>query len=178
MHRGDLLDDRVSALVAAGGVTRASLTRAMEEAALTDLRGEQLLPELLKVLRSQPVTDPALDAVVQKLDSWRAAGAQRKETSPGSHTYTHADAVRIMDAWWPKLVEAEFRPGLGDGLYTALTASLATDESPAASHGPSGRTADPRSSTAGGASPTRTCVRCSVSPSRARWRRRTAAGAT
>ncbi|MFJ8922613.1 penicillin acylase family protein [Streptomyces sp. NPDC102415] len=138
VHRGDLLDNRVSALVEEGGVTRASLTRAMEEAALTDLRGEQLLPELLKVLRSQPVTDPALNAVVQQLDSWRAAGAQRKETSPGSHTYTHADAVRIMDAWWPKLVEAEFRPGLGDGLYAALTASLATDESPAASHGPSG----------------------------------------
>ncbi|MFF4245054.1 penicillin acylase family protein [Streptomyces sp. NPDC001822] len=138
VHRGDLLDDRVSALVEAGGVTRASLTRAMAEAALTDLRGEQLLPELLKVLRSQPVTDPALNTAVQQLDSWRAAGAQRKETSPGSHTYTHADAVRIMDAWWPKLVEAEFRPGLGDGLWTALTANLATDESPAASHGPSG----------------------------------------
>ncbi|MCX5413614.1 penicillin acylase family protein [Streptomyces sp. NBC_00059] len=138
VHRGDLLDDRVSALVAAGGVTRASLTRAMAEAAVTDLRGEQLLPELLKVLRSQPVTDPALDAVVQKLDSWRAAGSQRKETSPGSHTYTHADAVRIMDAWWPRLIEAEFRPGLGDGLWSALTANLATDESPAASHGPSG----------------------------------------
>ncbi|WP_405660866.1 penicillin acylase family protein [Streptomyces sp. NBC_01166] len=138
VHRGDLLDDRVSELVEEGGVTRASLTRAMEEAALTDLRGEQLLPELLKVLRSQPVTDPELNAVVQQLDSWRAAGSQRKETSPGSHTYTHADAVRIMDAWWPKLVEAEFRPGLGDGLYTALTANLATDESPAASHGPSG----------------------------------------
>ncbi|MDT0432441.1 penicillin acylase family protein [Streptomyces salyersiae] len=138
VHRGDLLDDRVAALVADGQVTRASLTRAMEEAALTDLRGEQLLPELLKVIRSQPVTDPALNAVVQQLDSWRAAGAQRKETAEGSHTYTHADAVRIMDAWWPKLVEAEFRPGLGDDLYGAFTASLATDESPAASHGPSG----------------------------------------
>ncbi|GHB07074.1 MULTISPECIES: penicillin acylase family protein [Streptomyces] len=138
VHRGDLLDDRVAALVANGGVTRASLTRAMAEAALTDLRGEQLLPELLKVLRSQPVTDPALNTVVQQLDSWRASGAQRKETSSGSHTYTHADAVRIMDAWWPKLIEAEFRPGLGDGLFTALTGNLATDESPAASHGPSG----------------------------------------
>ncbi|MEU9359930.1 penicillin acylase family protein [Streptomyces sp. NPDC048301] len=138
VHRGDLLDDRVSELVAEGGVTRASLTRAMEEAALTDLRGEQLLPELLKVIRSQPVTDPELNAVVQQLDAWRSAGAQRKETAPGSRAYTHADAVRIMDAWWPKLIEAEFRPGLGDGLYDALTASLATDESPAASHGPSG----------------------------------------
>ncbi|AWL37572.1 MULTISPECIES: penicillin acylase family protein [Streptomyces] len=138
VHRGDLLDQRVSALVEAGGVTRASLTRAMAEAAVTDLRGEQLLPELLKVIRSQPVTDPALNTVVQQLDSWRAAGSQRKETSEGSHTYTHADAVRIMDAWWPALIEAEFRPGLGDDLYTAFTASLATDESPAASHGPSG----------------------------------------
>ncbi|MDQ0797266.1 penicillin acylase family protein [Streptomyces sp. B1I3] len=138
VHRGDLLDDRVAALVEDGGVTRASLTRAMAEAAVTDLRGEQLLPELLKVIRSRPVTDPELNAVVQQLDSWRAAGAQRKETREGSHTYTHADAVRIMDAWWPKLVEAEFRPGLGDDLYAAFTASLATDESPAASHGPSG----------------------------------------
>ncbi|MGQ7748487.1 penicillin acylase family protein [Streptomyces sp. WC2508] len=138
VHRGDLLDDRVAELVEEGGVTRASLTRAMAEAAVTDLRGEQLLPELLKVIRSRPVTDPGLNGAVQQLESWRAAGSERRENSPGSHTYTHADAVRIMDAWWPKLVEAEFRPGLGEGLYGALTDSLATDESPAASHGPSG----------------------------------------
>lgn len=138
VHRADLLDDRVAKLVEEGGVTRASLTRAMAQAAVTDLRGEQLLPELLKVIRSRPVTDPELNGVVQQLEAWRAAGSQRRESSPGSHTYSYADAVRIMDAWWPQLVEAEFRPGLGDGLYGALTANLATDESPAASHGPSG----------------------------------------
>ncbi|MEU2429759.1 penicillin acylase family protein [Streptomyces sp. NPDC007861] len=138
VHRGDLLDGRVAELVADGGVTRASLTRVMAEAGVTDLRGEQLLPELLAVVRSTPVADPQLNAAVQKLDAWRAAGAQRKETSPGSHAYAHAEAVRIMDAWWPLLVEAEFRPGLGDGLYAALTASLAVDESPAANHGPTG----------------------------------------
>ncbi|MET9660116.1 penicillin acylase family protein [Streptomyces sp. NPDC006510] len=138
VHRGDLLDDRVAKLVEEGGVTRASLTRAMAQAAVTDLRGEQLLPELLKVIRSRPVTDPELNGAVQQLESWRAAGSQRRESSPGSHAYSHADAVRIMDAWWPKLVEAEFKPGLGEGLFGALTANLATDESPAASHGPSG----------------------------------------
>ncbi|MGW8951289.1 penicillin acylase family protein [Streptomyces sp. NPDC055709] len=138
VHRGDLLDERVAKLVADGGVTRASLTRAMAEAGLTDLRGEQLLPELLRILRSAPVTDPRLNTAIQQLDSWRAAGSQRKETSPGSHTYGHADAVRIMDAWWPLLVEAEFRPGLGDDLYRSLTASIAVDESPAAHHGPAG----------------------------------------
>ncbi|MFE4173106.1 penicillin acylase family protein [Streptomyces sp. NPDC056909] len=138
VHRGDLLDDRVRRLVADGGVTRASLTRAMAEAAVTDLRGEQVLPELLRVVRSAPVTDPALSTAVQQLEAWRTAGAQRKETSPGSHTYGHSAAVRIMDAWWPRLVEAQFRPALGDELYQALTASLSIDESPASSHGPTG----------------------------------------
>ncbi|MFF3752769.1 penicillin acylase family protein [Streptomyces sp. NPDC002018] len=138
VHRGDLLDDRVRELVADGGVTRASLTRAMAEAAVTDLRGEQVLPELLRVLRSAPVTDPALNTAVQRLEAWRTAGAQRKETAPGSHTYGHSAAVRIMDAWWPLLVEAQFRPALGDPLYQALTASLSIDESPASSHGPTG----------------------------------------
>ncbi|MFD5032587.1 penicillin acylase family protein [Streptomyces sp. NPDC058220] len=138
VHRADLLDDRVQALVKQGGVTRASLTRAMAEAAVTDLRGEQVLPELLKVVRSAPVTDPQLNTAVQQLESWRAGGSPRKETAQGSHTYGHSAAVRIMDAWWPRLVEAEFEPGLGDGLYQALTASLAIDESPAASHGATG----------------------------------------
>ncbi|MFV0130660.1 penicillin acylase family protein [Streptomyces sp. HMX112] len=138
VHRGDLLDRRVRELVRQGGATRASLTRAMAEAGVTDLRGEQLLPELLAVVRSAPVTDPALSTAVQRLEAWRAAGAQRKETAPGTRAYGHADAVRIMDAWWPLLVEAEFHPGLGEELYGALKANLAVDESPGAQHGPTG----------------------------------------
>ncbi len=138
VHRGDLLEDRVSKLVAAGSVTRASLTRAMEEAALTDLRAEDVLPRLLKVIDSAPVTDPAAAAAVNTLDAWLSAGGRRTETSAGSKTYAHADAVRILDAWWPLLVKAEFEPGLGSDLYTALTANLAIDEAPSAGHGPTG----------------------------------------
>ncbi|MDI3418935.1 penicillin acylase family protein [Streptomyces luteolus] len=138
VHRGDLLDDRVKELVDEGGVTRASLTRAMAEAAVTDLRGEQVLPELLKVLRSKPITDPRLAKVVQQLESWRKAGAQRNQTSAGSKTYAHPDAIRVMDAWWPRLVEAQFKPGLGGDLYEALTGQLAVDEAPSAGHGPTG----------------------------------------
>ncbi|MEU1787531.1 penicillin acylase family protein [Streptomyces sparsogenes] len=138
VHRGNLLDDRVRALVEKGGVTRAALTRAMAEAAVTDLRGEDVLPELLKVVRSAPVTDPQTAKAVQQLESWQAAGAQRRETSAGSHTYGHADAVRIMDAWWPLLVEAEFKPQLGGELYDALRANLTVDEAPSAGHGPTG----------------------------------------
>ncbi len=138
VHRANLLDDRVRRLVADGGVTRASLTRAMEDAAVTDLRGEDVLPDLIKVLRSEPVTDPKLSAVVQELESWRADGAQRRETTPGSHAYAHADAVRTMDAWWPLLVRAAYEPGLGGDLYQALQANATIDESPSAGHGPTG----------------------------------------
>ncbi|BDM68336.1 penicillin acylase [Streptomyces nigrescens] len=138
VHRGNLLDDRVRALTQEGGVTRASLTRAMSEAAVTDLRGEDVLPELLRVLNSKPVTDPALKTAVQQLSAWRKDGTQRRETSPGSHTYTHPDAVRLMDAWWPLMIEGVFKPGLGDDLYGALTSDLGIDESPSAGHGPTG----------------------------------------
>ncbi|MBL1099757.1 penicillin acylase family protein [Streptomyces coffeae] len=138
VHRGNLLEDRVRALVEKGGVTRAALTRAMAEAAVTDLRGEDVLPELLKVVRSKPIDDPKAATAVEQLESWRSAGAQRKETSAGSHTYGHPDAVRIMDAWWPLLVESAFKPGLGSELYDALKANLPIDESPSAGHGPTG----------------------------------------
>jgi hypothetical protein len=45
VHRGNLLDDRVRKLVTAGGVTRAALTKAMADAALADLRAEDVLPD-------------------------------------------------------------------------------------------------------------------------------------
>ncbi|MFG2418358.1 penicillin acylase family protein [Streptomyces sp. NPDC048448] len=138
VHRGNLLEDRVKKLVAAGGVTRSALTRAMADAALADLRAEDVLPKLLQVVKSSPVTDTAAAAAVTKLSDWVTAGARRKETSAGSKTYANADAIRILDAWWPLMVKAEFAPGLGTDLYTAFTANLPIDESPSAAHGPTG----------------------------------------
>ncbi|WP_393099510.1 penicillin acylase family protein [Streptomyces sp. LN325] len=138
VHRGNLLEDRVKKLVAAGGVTRSALTRAMADAALADLRAEDVLPKLLQVVKSSPVTDTAAAAAVTKLSDWVTAGARRKETSAGSKTYANADAIRILDAWWPLMVKAEFTPGLGTDLYTAFTANLPIDESPSAAHGPTG----------------------------------------
>ncbi|NED33541.1 penicillin acylase family protein [Streptomyces sp. SID8499] len=138
VHRGNLLDDRVKKLVAAGGVTRSALTKAMADAALADLRAEDVLPDLLKVIDTSAVTDPTAAAAVAKLKTWVAAGAQRTETSAGSQTYANADAIRILDAWWPLLVKAEFEPGLGSDLYTAIGANLPIDEAPSAGHGPTG----------------------------------------
>ncbi|MEV5344982.1 penicillin acylase family protein [Streptomyces achromogenes] len=138
VHRGNLLEDRVKRLVAAGGVTRGKLTQAMADAGLADLRAEDVLPRLLKVVTAQPVTDPTAAAAVARLQAWVTAGAKRTETGAGSKTYADADAIRILDAWWPLLVKAEFEPGLGTGLYTALTRNLPVDEAPSAGHGPTG----------------------------------------
>ncbi|MGW3987822.1 penicillin acylase family protein [Streptomyces sp. NPDC004830] len=138
VHRGNLLDDRVEQLVRQGGVTRASLVRAMADAGLADLRAEDVLPRLLKVVTSAPVTDPAAAAAVGRLQAWAAAGGKRTETSAGSRKYADADAIRILDAWWPLLVRAEFEPGLGAKLYAAMTANLPVDEAPSAAHGPTG----------------------------------------
>lgn len=131
VHRGDLLDTPVKAAIASGTkITRTSLTQIMETAALTDLRGRFVLPQILAVIDSAPVTDAPQAAAVAKLRTWLAGGALRTETSPGSHTYADADAIRIMDAWWPLLVQAEFRPGLGAALYDQLATVLQVDESP------------------------------------------------
>lgn len=138
VHRGNLLEDRVKKLVAAGGVTRSSLTKAMADAALADLRAEDVLPKLLKVINSSTVTDTTAAAAVTKLSDWVTVGAKRKETSAGSKVYANADAIRILDAWWPLLVKAEFQPGLGTDLYTAFSNNLPIDESPSAAHGPTG----------------------------------------
>ncbi|SFR28925.1 Acyl-homoserine lactone (AHL) acylase PvdQ [Lentzea waywayandensis] len=135
VHRGDLLDVRVRALIASGQkVTRAALTRAMAEAAVADLRAEQVLPELLRVVESAPV-DASLAPVVQKLKDWQRSGSLRKETAKGSKTYNHAEAIRILDAWWPLLVESEFRPSLGDDLFNALVGAQQVDEAPSDAHG-------------------------------------------
>ncbi|TWP49949.1 penicillin acylase family protein [Lentzea tibetensis] len=135
VHRGDLLDTRVKKMVASGKkITRASLTQAMAEAGLADLRGEEVLPNLLRVIDTAAVTDPSLAPVVQKLKDWQRSGALRKETAKGSKAYAHAEAIRTLDAWWPLLVQAQFQP-LGQDLYTALTGALQVDEAPSDSHG-------------------------------------------
>ncbi|MCQ4083291.1 penicillin acylase family protein [Streptomyces sp. RB6PN25] len=138
VHRANLLDARVKALVRKGGVTRSELTQAMADAAVTDLRGEDVLPDLLAVLGNGPITDPQLAQAVAELRNWSQDGTKRRETTPGSHTYADSDAIRIMDAWWPLLVQAEFEPGLGSGLYNALTADVPVDQPPSASQGPTG----------------------------------------
>ena len=129
IYRSNLLNSRIRGLTASGQkITRASLAQAMADAAVTDLRGETVLPELLQVIGTP--SDPTLAKAVTELKTWLADGAKRRETSAGSHTYGDSDAIRIMDAWWPLLVKAEFNPAMGDPLYASMTGVLGIDDSP------------------------------------------------
>ncbi|MFI1193685.1 penicillin acylase family protein [Micromonospora sp. NPDC020750] len=131
VHRGNLLDRPLKAALATGKkFDRASLTSLVEQAGLTDLRGAEVLDELIRVLESQPVGDAALAAEIGRLKAWRQAGALRVETAKGSKVYQHADAIRTFDAWWPLLVRGMFSAPLGPDLYQALVNTLQINEAP------------------------------------------------
>lgn len=131
VYRSNMLDDRVKGLVNSGRkISRADMVKAMQDAAVTDLRGEDVLGKLLRVIDSERITDPKLTKLVDSLREWQRDGAKRVETEPGSHEYAHSDAIRVFDAWWPKLATAEFRPNMGAPLFSAMTKALQLNESP------------------------------------------------
>jgi acyl-homoserine lactone acylase PvdQ len=97
------------------------LVRAMDLPATTDIRGLKLLPILFRAV-GHP-SDPKLSAALAKLRAWHAAGAHRWDLDKnGSDEMT--PAITLMDAWWPKLVAAEFRPALGKDLYAQTQGML------------------------------------------------------
>ncbi|TCM46968.1 penicillin acylase family protein [Kribbella sp. VKM Ac-2568] len=132
VYRSQPLDDRIKAVIGSGQkFSRGKLVEAMEDAATVDLRADQVLPYLLRVLKSELITDPAVAAAVARLEAWQAAGSHRKTANEATKTYDHAEAIRILDAWWPLLVPAQFQ-GLGPDLYGALVSAQKIDERPSA----------------------------------------------
>lgn len=131
VQRADLLDQGVKAYLATGAkFTRASLVQVMERAAVTDLRGRDVLPLLLQVIDSEPVTDPGQRALVGELTTWLNSGATLSQTSTGATTFQNSAAIQVFDAWWPLLLQAEFQSGMGGGLFNALVNALQPNESP------------------------------------------------
>ena len=136
VHRNDLLESRVSALIDDGHeFTPASLTATMMEAGVADLRAQEVLPLLLEVIDTDTVEDPDLAQAVEELRSWYESGSLRQEPERDAGSYEHADAIQVLDAWWPLLVRAQFEPELGEDLYTELTRAVQTDESPSGAIG-------------------------------------------
>src|ERR671928_249636 len=98
-------------------ITIQRLVQIMDEAATQDLRGVKLLPVLLKAIGKPK--DPKLRAAAKLLARWHARGSHRRDLNKDGH-YENDAAVTLMDAWWPRLRQAEFRPVLGGALYAQM----------------------------------------------------------
>src|SRR3954447_10578039 len=117
-YRSKTLTDRVRSATAGGRkIGRVELVKAMEDAATVDLRGDAVLPWLLRAI-GKPHDRSLVDAI-SRLRAWQRSGAHRIDRD-GVGRYEHSDAIWIMDAWWPRLVKAEFQSVLGATLFKAI----------------------------------------------------------
>jgi acyl-homoserine lactone acylase PvdQ len=103
-------------------ITIAQVVQAMDLPSTEDIRAGEVLPLLFKVMGKAPSSQ--LRAAVAELRAWVAAGGFRKGTSASSTHDLYTPAIELMDAWWPKLVAAEFEPALGNAAFDAIQVML------------------------------------------------------
>jgi acyl-homoserine lactone acylase PvdQ len=129
LYRSLLLEDRIKrGIKGPNKMSLVELIDAMEDAGTVDLRADKILPWALRVLGRQ--SDPALADAIAKLKAWRRDGSHRRD-SDRDRVYSHSDAIRILDAWWPLWVEGQFKPTLGDALWKLMLARMGgIDNSP------------------------------------------------
>jgi acyl-homoserine lactone acylase PvdQ len=124
LFRSQMIADKVrSATKGPRKMSITQLVQAMEEPATQDLRGYRLLPTIFKAI-GKPKS-PALRKSLATLRTWSLNGAHRRDLNRDG-VYDENAAVQLMDAWWPKLLEAEFKPGLGRKAYEQLLGMLET----------------------------------------------------
>jgi acyl-homoserine lactone acylase PvdQ len=122
IHRQQMIADRVRhSIRGSRKASLAQLVKSMEEPATEDLRGVKLLPLLNRAI-GNPHSQQLRDAL-STLMAWHRAGSHRRDLN-GDGVYEHNAAVTLMDAWWPLLVRAEFRPTLGKSLYSKVQGML------------------------------------------------------
>ena len=124
IFRSQLLSEPLNRDLRRGKVTIERLTQIMEEAATQDLRGVKLLPVLLRAV-GRP-RDPRLRDAVTLLRRWNRSGAHRRDLDRDGH-YDDDAAVTLMDAWWPLVREAIFKPGMRAPLYEQMLRMLPPD---------------------------------------------------
>ena len=132
IYRSQLLDNNIQYYLKRdqGKMTLADLINAMGTAGTQDLRGVEVLPYALKIIGTP--SDPTLATAVNELKAWVASGAHRinREQPGASGNYDQSDAIRIMDAWWPLWVGAEFQPLLGPSLLNQVESDFPINDEP------------------------------------------------
>jgi hypothetical protein len=118
IYRSQMIEDRVKrAIAGARKIRLEQLVQAMEEPASEDIRGIKLVPVLSRAMGH--LSDPRLRAAMTTLRAWGRAGAHRRDLDKNGAD-DEGEPIRIMDAWYPRLVDAEFGPAIGAGAMKAL----------------------------------------------------------
>ncbi len=123
-HRVDVLAERLRAFQATDRpFDFANMVEIMGDAAYADLRGQEVLPELLALMRSGPLTEAQTRAATL-MQAWLNAQDSRAWIGPGGNgsayplalgamrrdrnndgLYDARPAVVLMDAWYPYLID-------------------------------------------------------------------------
>ena len=122
VHRALILQRKllIQRKQAGGKLDLTTLTRAVNLAATTDLRGEDVYPWMRRVIGRTKGDDERL---LKLLDDWQHSGAQRIDAD-GDNVYDHSAAVALMDHYWPQVVRTEFQPALGKELFDQVEGSV------------------------------------------------------
>lgn len=126
LFRSQMIADKVRAATKGKRrMTIAQLVQAMEEPATQDLRGYRLLPTIFDAVGKPK--QPALRQALATLRAWHKAGAHRRDLNRDG-VDEETPAIELMDAWWPKLVAAEFKPSLGNEAFERLVGMIRTGD--------------------------------------------------
>ncbi|MDQ3936276.1 MAG: penicillin acylase family protein [Actinomycetota bacterium] len=118
VHRSQILEKPLQRTLRREG--RTDLTRLTQiniEGATVDLRGQEVLPLMLRVIGS--TGEGPLRPLAELLDTWRRTGAHRRDLD-GDNVYDHSPAVALFDEWWDRWLTGAFQPVLGQALMERI----------------------------------------------------------
>jgi acyl-homoserine lactone acylase PvdQ len=116
-HRVDMLAKRLAAFQATGKkFDFANMVEIMADAGYTDLRGQEVLPLVLQILQTGAMDDTQTQ-VAALMQAWIDAGSNAwidgktglgawRRDRDGDGKYDQRQAVVLMDAWYPHLIDA------------------------------------------------------------------------
>jgi acyl-homoserine lactone acylase PvdQ len=111
IYRSQMIERRVRKAIRGSRKMRLEqLVQAMEEPATQDIRGVKLVPILAKAMGK--LKDDDLADAMKTLRAWSRSGSHRRDLDKDGKA-DDGEAIRIMDAWYPKLVQAQFGPVIG-----------------------------------------------------------------
>ncbi|MBW3620478.1 MAG: penicillin acylase family protein [Actinobacteria bacterium] len=131
VHRSSLLERRAREELAEGPISLGEAVDITALAATTDLRSQELMPLLERVMGASPPAglDDRTAGMWQHLRAWAADDHGHRRDHDADGSYEHAQAIAIMDAWWgdtpehpdsSRLIDAIFEEGQPIDPFEAL----------------------------------------------------------